>query len=1113
MKAWQVFMLAACVLIANFGPVPTVKAIEAAPSIIKLVSDDCPAGLTTWSTDGSWAEVSGITDVAVIPGGLALVGSFNCGGVNGGRTYYFGLWDGTKVSFPADQPTQVEYAVEYYDGYIWVGRHGRYPVLSDTRPAVGSRESSAFNSNQIYRDYIIREFISDGKILLARAARNNNVGTAGDLTRSYTSGAIEGYGLKPGNWNLPSSSEGLLKTTDGLGWISSCIGDRCYQINDTNRANRVTLRTDATSTTQSETAPNIQWPMNFLGFGRVAATPASWCSSQVYRSAECGPVSGLERTFDAEFWNNRFWVSQASGNAGTTARGTRVLAGGTIAPVRGFVSDFEAVGSAMFGAGRVDSVALGGGNTGPWRSSDGYLYLARWLAPGASLEWLPGEITSASIVGENLFVSCSAPQWRGGQRLSGHTFEVIRERGPIEYVVSETDTCAASMPANTAEGGGILRLRVAAIDADSQSSWSSAWDIEATEVPSAPTSLVVLDQDGALAVSWAVPAVPNRAEIRAYEVEVRNGAGLIVRSISTSDRSTQLAGLVNGTTYAINVRACNVLGCGPLAVGSGTPAGVPSIPRNVAIVGRDELVQVSWQVPLATNGAALTGYEATLNGTEWVAIGSDVTTWTSVAANGQSVVAQIRALNRMGASAAASSSPVVPDWTPPTVPRNVRATPGDGLVTISWDHPALSGSRTRTAYRLNWRASNGAESYQDVSGTSTSATISGLTNGNMYEFFVSAVTNGGEGPAALTAAAPAARAAAPTSVRLLAAGNHQIRVQWVAPASDGGSALTAYRLRVWALGNVIRTVSIPPTERTATILSLPNEVDVRIDVHAVTSAGESVAGSASGRVRDTEVSAESSGNPGVLYPFRDGYGDLVSVGVLLRERVDVSFKLQSRTGTTWLTKNYAYAKGDLSLSWNGRSGTKIAGAGTYTATWTVTDLYGNRKQIKQTINVSSKKIVSTSMSRTYSPQKGAGSCYKWDFFAGPDSGVTSCAATPNGAYRLDVSTGFTQRWQYVMAAPISGLRGITGVEIRVCGTISTGDTGDVFLWSDDISNYRSWERINGDTPTCRDVQLTDPNAVKSAPSIALHVQAQGGDDPVLWVVTSITITVTGTVLK
>jgi hypothetical protein len=100
-----------------------------------------------------------------------------------------------------------------------------------------------------------------------------------------------------------------------------------------------------------------------------------------------------------------------------------------------------------------------------------------------------------------------------------------------------------------------------------------------------------------------------------------------------------------------------------------------------------------------------------------------------------------------------------------------------------------------------------------------------------------------------------------------------------------------------------------------------------------------------------------------------------------------------------------------------------------------------------------------------------------------------------------------------MAAPISGFREITAVEIRVCGTVSAGDAGDIYLWSDNDNDYRTWDRISGDTTTCRDVQLSDPSAVASDPAIWLYVQAQGGGDPLLWTVTSITVTVTGTVLK
>jgi hypothetical protein len=286
-----------------------------------------------------------------------------------------------------------------------------------------------------------------------------------------------------------------------------------------------------------------------------------------------------------------------------------------------------------------------------------------------------------------------------------------------------------------------------------------------------------------------------------------------------------------------------------------------------------------------------------------------------------------------------------------------------------------------------------------------------------------------------------------------------------------------------------------------------------VDVHTVTTAGESAKASINARILDTTVSAATIGVSGILYPVRDGYGDLVSLGITLFERANATLTIQSGSGITWLSKSYSYAKGSIVVSWNGRIGSKTAAAGTYKAKWVITDLQGNKRTIVQSISVSAKRIVSVSQSRAYAPQKGAGSCVEWDSAAGSGAGYWRCAATANGTYRLDVDAGYDQQWQYTMAAPISGFREITGVEIRVCGTVSAGDAGDIYLWGDNINDYRTWDRISGDTTTCRDVQLSDPGAVASNPAIWLYVRAQGGGDPLLWTVTSITVTVTGTVLK
>jgi len=308
-------------------------------------------------------------------------------------------------------------------------------------------------------------------------------------------------------------------------------------------------------------------------------------------------------------------------------------------------------------------------------------------------------------------------------------------------------------------------------------------------------------------------------------------------------------------------------------------------------------------------------------------------------------------------------------------------------------------------------------------------------------------------------------------------------------------------------------VTVASTARSATINNLPNQVDVRVDVHTVTTAGESAKASINARILDTTVSAAAIGVSGILYPVRDGYGDLVSLGITLFERADATLTIQSGSGITWLSKSYSYAKGSVVASWNGRSGSKTAAAGTYKARWVITDLQGNKRTIVQTISVSVKRIVSVSQSRAYAPQKGAGSCVEWESAAGSGAGYWPCAATPKGSYRLDVDAGYSQFWGYQMAAPISGFREISAVEIRVCGTTSAGDAGDIYLWSDDDFNYRTWDRIAGDTTTCRDVQISYPSAVASDPTVWLRVWAQGGGDPLAFVVTSITVTVTGTVLK
>ncbi|MEK7292644.1 MAG: fibronectin type III domain-containing protein, partial [Actinomycetota bacterium] len=83
--------------------------------------------------------------------------------------------------------------------------------------------------------------------------------------------------------------------------------------------------------------------------------------------------------------------------------------------------------------------------------------------------------------------------------------------------------------------------------------------------------------------------------------------------------------------------------------------------------------------------------------------------------------------------------------------------------------------------------------FADGTSTTTSATVTGLTNGTAYTFRVAAVNVAGTGNYSTVSASvtPATVPGAPTSV-VGTPGNTQVSLTWTAPVSNGGSAITDY---------------------------------------------------------------------------------------------------------------------------------------------------------------------------------------------------------------------------------------------------------------------------------------------------------------------------------
>lgn len=160
----------------------------------------------------------------------------------------------------------------------------------------------------------------------------------------------------------------------------------------------------------------------------------------------------------------------------------------------------------------------------------------------------------------------------------------------------------------------------------------------------------------------------------------------------------------------------------------------------------------------------------------------------------------------------------------PVAPTGLTASSGNAQLSLSWAAPATTHG-TITNYLVEYTPSGGSSQYVLTNSTSTSYTLTGLTNGTAYTVRVAAVnfTAGDYSGTATRTAGAATVPGAPTNLSVTPAecpgGTPRASVTFTAP-SDGGSPITHYRLQntssavpYWefaaAGGTSDRLVSIP----------------------------------------------------------------------------------------------------------------------------------------------------------------------------------------------------------------------------------------------------------------------------------------------------------------
>ncbi len=336
-----------------------------------------------------------------------------------------------------------------------------------------------------------------------------------------------------------------------------------------------------------------------------------------------------------------------------------------------------------------------------------------------------------------------------------------------------------------------------------------------------------------LVVTWNAPP-DNFSPIIEYQLQYReNGITAWTDAVGPITSPYTITGLNDGTTYNIQLRAVNRIGPSPWVMMDGTTLGAPDAPNltTLTITGVGELT-ATWSAPANNGGSAITEYRVDWGaGNMNVAAGVISYVITSLA-NGTDYAVQVSAINAIGTGTASNTRNATTATIPDAPNLTALTTTGVGELTATWSAPANNGGSAITGYRVDWGAGN-----MNVAAGVTSYVITSLANGTDYTVQVNAINVIGTGTASNTRDATTVTIPdAPNLTALTTTGVGELTATWSAPANNGGSAITGYRVD-WGVGNM----NVAAGVTSYAITSLTNGTSYTVQVSAINAIGTGTA--------------------------------------------------------------------------------------------------------------------------------------------------------------------------------------------------------------------------------------------------------------------------------
>ena len=420
----------------------------------------------------------------------------------------------------------------------------------------------------------------------------------------------------------------------------------------------------------------------------------------------------------------------------------------------------------------------------------------------------------------NLLVAWNAVSNPVGGAVTGYRVEISANVGSTwTTVVASTTSTVVTVPSLLA--GTTYQVRVTTLSTAGNSVPSTIVSGVPMAVPGAVPTFAGTPRNGSASLTWSTSSAIAGSAVTNYVVSMCSASCGSLAAIWTvvatvappSPLAATVTGLTNGTSYVFSIVANNAIGSSPATTTTVVPAGPSSAPQMGTVTAGAGTLAVSWTAPATTNGTPVTGYTVqildpttgnwtTAQGASGALSGVNVSpaTITGTGPSAPLVAGVTYSVRVLANSAVGQSAPSLDTTGTPLsaagAPTMLTATAGDHQVVLNWVAPSADGGSPVTGYRIYaMNGSNATQVVANTGSTSTSYTLTGLTDGTAVTYAVAALN--ATGPSARSNTATATPASVPGAPSHVTATTNvtTATLNWTA-SSANGSPVSSYEVRI-----------------------------------------------------------------------------------------------------------------------------------------------------------------------------------------------------------------------------------------------------------------------------------------------------------------------------